>query len=512
MDASAVEIGRQARTGGDLLERYARHGDRAALEAFVRQHADFVFRLCRSRLRHASDADEAAQATFIACLRRARTFRGGDARGWLVAVALNACRDWQRGEQRRRANETASAGSGATKSDDQDPELDALRSAVDELPPVDQSLLWLRFHEDLPVSAVAQAAGMKEKTAESRLRRAMERLRRRLGTSEAAIAALVARSDGDAAIAVDAWPARIARSLDGAPLAPTGVRYGVIAATLAIGTLSCLALALTPVPSQATIATAQAPGPAPAPAHIAAAATAAGRGHDAGDGARSDTVVRTPSGTASTAANGIEISIRELDLSGSDAQLAALGIDAAGGLQRISSSRVRPLADDESLKPWKPDGTPSDGLAVFSSSIIGSGGNRQHMTDIAAWARHAYDTTADESPVTYAVFALAAMPDGDYAYGLEKEENSGRSVTMPSIDGAAIVFAMPETAEAIDAVTKALPGKPCHVVADGQALVIPLGPSIDPRVNQPGARFRVVWVDFDRPTLERAAVPDQRGG
>src|SRR4051794_18891756 len=72
----------------ELLARYARRGDEAAFELLLYRHGPMGLAACRRGLRHAADAQDAFQATFLALVRRARTIRGGEAlAGWLSRVA-----------------------------------------------------------------------------------------------------------------------------------------------------------------------------------------------------------------------------------------------------------------------------------------------------------------------------------------------------------------------------------------------------------------------------------------
>lgn len=77
-----------AATDAELLDRFVRHQDLAAFEGLLRRHGPMVYRVCQRILQHASDAEDAFQATFVVLVKKAATIgRPELVGGWLHGVA-----------------------------------------------------------------------------------------------------------------------------------------------------------------------------------------------------------------------------------------------------------------------------------------------------------------------------------------------------------------------------------------------------------------------------------------
>jgi RNA polymerase sigma-70 factor (ECF subfamily) len=78
-------------TDGQLLGQFVARRDEAAFGALVRRHGPMVFGVCRRILRHAQDAEDAFQATFLVLARKASRVANREAVGsWLYGVAYRA--------------------------------------------------------------------------------------------------------------------------------------------------------------------------------------------------------------------------------------------------------------------------------------------------------------------------------------------------------------------------------------------------------------------------------------
>jgi DNA-directed RNA polymerase specialized sigma24 family protein len=90
----------------ELLERFVADQDEAAFAELVKRHSSMVLNLCRRVLRHAHDAEDAWQVTFLVLARNAVSIRKKDSvASWLHGVAQRVAANLHRDVARRGARE-----------------------------------------------------------------------------------------------------------------------------------------------------------------------------------------------------------------------------------------------------------------------------------------------------------------------------------------------------------------------------------------------------------------------
>jgi len=165
-------------------------GDETAIEQLVREHQLGVFRLALSILSDPSEANEAAQDTFIAALNALRSYRENSSfKAWLYTIALNASRSRLRKRKalERLQHRLTTIFHVQTQ---RSPTLEdmvvgneedaALWKALETLGEKHRIPIVLRYYHDLSVSEIAEILKIKEGTVHSRLSIARERLRAEL--------------------------------------------------------------------------------------------------------------------------------------------------------------------------------------------------------------------------------------------------------------------------------------------------------------------------------------------
>jgi RNA polymerase sigma factor (sigma-70 family) len=158
--------------------------DLARFEELVLPHLHAAHNLARWLLRSASDAEDLVQEASLRAWRGFGSFRGSDARGWLLAIVRNTCFTWLRKNRRQQLSDEFDENVHSTEPDAPDPErllfegLDTSRvqHAVEELPMEFREAIVLRELEGLSYKEIGDIAGVPIGTVMSRLARARKRL------------------------------------------------------------------------------------------------------------------------------------------------------------------------------------------------------------------------------------------------------------------------------------------------------------------------------------------------
>jgi RNA polymerase sigma factor (sigma-70 family) len=163
--------------------------DRERFEQALLPHMDAAYNLARWLTRDDHDAEDLVQAAYL----RALKFFGGshmaNNRAWLLTIVRNTCYTWLEQKRSRGTSTTFDEEIHGEGPDVMDPETQLLRKdqkqsvrrAVEELPPELREVVVLREMEGLSYKEIAAIAEIPQGTVMSRLSRARERLRQRLG-------------------------------------------------------------------------------------------------------------------------------------------------------------------------------------------------------------------------------------------------------------------------------------------------------------------------------------------
>lgn len=166
-------------------------------EAVALPHLNAAYNLARWLLRDDQAAEDVVQEAYLRGFRFFDSFRGGDARPWLLGIVRNRCYSWledrgQEGEsvefdEERDSLVDFSSGVGMA-----DPESLLLRKleqeridrAIDGLPPVFREVIVLRELEAMSYEEISLVAGVPAGTVMSRLARGRALMRKALMRDE----------------------------------------------------------------------------------------------------------------------------------------------------------------------------------------------------------------------------------------------------------------------------------------------------------------------------------------
>ena len=143
-------------------------------EDLYRSDVESVTRLAYLLVRSRAIAEELTQEAFLRLYERFDTVE--TPAGWLRTAVVRLAISWQRRQEleRRRATEATDSDGAAIG----EPELDETWAAIGNLRPERQTVLVLRYYEDMAHKEIAALLGCSAATVRSRTRRALADLRR----------------------------------------------------------------------------------------------------------------------------------------------------------------------------------------------------------------------------------------------------------------------------------------------------------------------------------------------
>ncbi len=184
-----------------LVEK-CKAGDEQAFAELVKRYSTRAYQVAYSVLGNCQDAEEVAQDAFVRIHKALPDFRGECEFGtWLYRIALNLARNkyrWNkvRGSQVNFSIDAPVEGDDGeddrkydlpdeTPGPDKDAEMDELRGRLSaelaKLPEAYREILVMRVVQEMSYEEIADALGCQMGTVKSRLARARDELKKRLG-------------------------------------------------------------------------------------------------------------------------------------------------------------------------------------------------------------------------------------------------------------------------------------------------------------------------------------------
>ncbi len=170
-----------------LVKRWLR-GDEKAMKALYERHHTPSYRLALALLGDASEAEDIAQQSLIDGLLSPEKYDAsrGDFAPWLMAIVVNNCRMSQRRKKRfvqilkqwvaRRTTRASSPSTPEEHSTTSDRDR-LIRQALDALSPLMREAVVLRLWGGYSYKEIGMIVGCPQRTAQSRVRLAMDELK-----------------------------------------------------------------------------------------------------------------------------------------------------------------------------------------------------------------------------------------------------------------------------------------------------------------------------------------------
>ena len=144
----------------------------------VNAHQTSLLRMCYLNLHDSGLAEDAVQETFVKAYRALPAFRGEcDPKTWLMRIAINTCRDMQRGSWLKHISRTVTLDQLAEPSESFSEDAVAVNMEITRLPVKLREAVLLYYYQNMKIEEVADALGIGISSASERLKRAKEKLR-----------------------------------------------------------------------------------------------------------------------------------------------------------------------------------------------------------------------------------------------------------------------------------------------------------------------------------------------
>ena len=146
------------------------------LTAFIVENQVRFYRLAYSYLKNREEALDAVQTAVCRALEKQDGLQDADAlRTWFYRILVNTCTDLLR--QRKRVTFVPPDALDCGSYEDPLPADDTLSRRVDALPPEIQTIVKLRFYEELSLKEISAVTGWNLSTVKTRLYTGLKKLR-----------------------------------------------------------------------------------------------------------------------------------------------------------------------------------------------------------------------------------------------------------------------------------------------------------------------------------------------
>ena len=151
------------------------------LERLMDRYGDEIKRFCTLQLKDSFQAEDAAQDTFVRAWKALDTFRNDSSeKTWLIRIAVNTCRDYQRTGWFRHMDRRITPEDLPERAEEMRFPDGEVSGAIASLPAKLRMVILLRYYEGFTVQETANISGVSAATAKRRIRKANQLLHKKL--------------------------------------------------------------------------------------------------------------------------------------------------------------------------------------------------------------------------------------------------------------------------------------------------------------------------------------------
>lgn len=137
-----------------------------------------LLRMCYLNLQDAGLAEDAVQETYIKAYRALSSFRNeSNLKTWLMKIAINTCRDMQRGSWWKHMNRAVTLDQLNSAIPPVSDDVISLNMEIAQLPMKLREVVFLYYYQNMTTEEIADALRIAPSTVSSRLKKAREKLR-----------------------------------------------------------------------------------------------------------------------------------------------------------------------------------------------------------------------------------------------------------------------------------------------------------------------------------------------
>lgn len=169
----------------DLVRFYVETQKNTYFERLYQRYCDKVYRKCLSFTKDPAIAEDLTHDIFLKLVIKLGGFKGqAKFSTWLYSITYNHCTDHVRSPRNRKEIyidegwERLDVGSDDGLAEIAELEAEQLKKAMEKLIPDEQSLLLMKYQDDISIREIADLKGITESAVKMRLKRSRDKLRK----------------------------------------------------------------------------------------------------------------------------------------------------------------------------------------------------------------------------------------------------------------------------------------------------------------------------------------------